>query len=110
MGQEFAEKLEKLRQLMAMKERDDEDDDELCELSDYVLEHSNVSNALERETAESMIRYRQEGALVGSGGYPIRCEKSFEVDRARYTVIAFGCSAENDGKDALDGMVFVREV
>ncbi len=106
---EYAEKLGELRRLLAKEDRDDGDNDALSELSDYVVENCDTHNALDRKTAEAVIDYRQRAALDGWGGYPIRCEKSFGADGTTYSVIAFGCSGENGGQDALDGIVFVRE-
>lgn len=106
---EYTGRLDQLLSLMAKATKTYDDSTALWELSNYVVENSTLKNALERDTAEAIIEQRQEVDLEGYGGYPIRLEKTFEVDGRRFSAIAFGCSELNSGKDAIDGIVFVWE-
>ena len=93
---------------MAKDRRSDAEEDALSELSDLVVANSTPRNAMDLKTAEAIIDYRQKAALDGWGGYPLRHEKFFEIDGSIYAAIAFGCSEENEGKDALDSIIFMR--
>ncbi|MDG7022942.1 MAG: hypothetical protein JRN45_00315 [Nitrososphaerota archaeon] len=105
----YAEKLQEFRRLMAKDDqRSDAEEDALSELSDLVVADSTPGNAMDLKTAEAIIGYRQKAALDIWGGYLLRHEKSFEVGGSMYTAVAFGCSGENEGKDALDGIIFMR--
>lgn len=106
---EYAGWLDQLRRLMAKKDKNQEDWTTIRDLSDYVVENSTPKNPLDREIAEVIIEQRQEVDLDSYGGYPARFEKTFEADGRRYSAIAFGCSEANEGKDAIDGIVFVWE-
>jgi hypothetical protein len=106
---EYAGRLDQLLSLMAKKDKDVDDWSTLWELSNFVVENSSLKNALERDIVEALIEQRQEVDLDAHGGYPIRLERTFEAHGRTFSVIAFGCSEMNEGKDAIDGIVFVWE-
>lgn len=84
-------------------------DDEMEELKDYLLSRNSFENPLDRETAEKFIEENQGLNLDVYGGYSLRDEVRFEVGGERYAVIAYGVSEKEGGKEALSGMIFVKE-
>lgn len=105
MDKEYKEKLQRFRKLL----NENPDDEELCDLEEYLLENNSFENVLDRASAERLIEHQQRISLEEYGGYPLWKEVSFKVNGEEYTVIAYGASNENEGKDALFGMVFVKE-
>lgn len=83
--------------------------DEMEELEDYLLSKNSFENLLDRETAEKIIEKSQGLYLDIYGGYPLHDEVQFEVGGEKYAVIAYGVSDKEGGKEALSGMIFVKE-
>ncbi|MDP3012932.1 MAG: hypothetical protein Q8M92_01730, partial [Candidatus Subteraquimicrobiales bacterium] len=109
---EYNKALQRFRELQKTKDLDelyDEFDEELLDLQDYILENNSFENPMDRVTAEKIIEHRQRSSLDSHGGYPLWDEVSFKVGKEEYTVIAYGASDENEGEDAIFGMIFVKE-
>lgn len=90
--------------------------DELLEDEDYIdvemddlYKNNSFENPTDRSTAERVIEYIQKGSLEIYGGYPLWKEVSFTVNDVTYSVIAFGVSESEEGKNAIMGMFFVKE-
>lgn len=88
--------------------RNEDDDDRLSEIAQELINHNSFTNTLDREIAEEIIDCEQKLSLGLHGGYPLYDEAYFWADGYPYAVIVYGASNENEGEDALFGMVFVR--
>lgn len=86
-----------------------EEDDEIDGLETYLEEKNSFKNPLDRKIAQKIIERSQGLFLDTYGGYPLYGEVSFEVGGEKYAVIAYGVSNIEGGKDALCGMIFVKE-
>jgi len=85
------------------------DEEEMYGLMAYLAENNSFDNPMDRESAERIIKEQQKISLEINGGYPLRREASFKIAGEKYTVIAYGTSGENEGEDALFGIIFVKE-
>lgn len=97
------------RALREFREISDEQSDEELDLKEYLLNENSFENPMDRMTAERIIEGRQGVSLDSLGGYPLWDEVSFIVKGVEYSVIAYGASGENEGEDALFGMIFIKE-
>ncbi|WXG46487.1 MAG: hypothetical protein WED05_07500 [Candidatus Atabeyarchaeum deiterrae] len=115
MDKEYAEKLQRFRRIVTEIPKEDRlwegpyDNIAFWFEAQYLLENNSFENTMDRVSAEKLIEHEQRGSLDINGGYPLWDEVSFRVNGEEYTVIAYGVSNENEGKDALFDMVFIRE-
>lgn len=107
MDEEYREKLQRYREIIDKDLK--EADEELEDLEENLLENNSFENPLDRKTAEEIIEKSRQIYLEAEGGWPLWDERSFKVNEQEYTVIAWGASGYGEGKDALQGIVFVKE-
>ena len=105
MDEKYREMFEKYKEFI----KTGKSSDEIDYMEDELLVNNNFENFLNREIAEKIIENQQQSWLDTEGGWPLWDERSFEVSGQEYSVIAWGTSSHNEGKDAFQGMVFVRE-
>lgn len=97
------------RALEEFKKMTDEELLDEWDSKEYLLNENSFENPMDRMTAERIIEGRQGVSLDSLGGYPLWDEVSFIVKGVEYSVIAYGASGENEGEDALFGMIFIKE-
>ena len=114
--QEEKNKLEYKNDIERFNEIEGKNADERCDLEDEqyqlsydLLEKNTFETPMDRETAEAVITMNQNIFLDDIGGYPLWDEVSFKTNGKLYSIIAFGVSRIDEGKGALQGMVFVEE-
>ena len=105
MKKEYEEMLQRYKELV----KTGESIDEVNDLEYELLADNSFENFLNREIAEKIIENQQQSWLDTEGGWPLWDERSFEIDGQKYSTIAWGTSGHNEGKDAIQGIVFVRE-
>lgn len=86
-----------------------EDSDAWSDVKNYLIENNSFENTLDEETAWDIIKEHQQIYLDAEGGWPLEEERNFEVNGQKYYVIAWGASGSGEGKDALKGIIFVKD-
>lgn len=124
MDEEYRKKLQRFREILEEKflksgklkdlthqdmELDEDLEEDLIDLKAYLKENNSFENSIDRISAEKIIHDSQKASLDIDGGYPLWDEVSFVINGEEYTVIAYGASNENEGEDALFGIIFVKE-
>lgn len=103
------EKAEKLYGTLKIEDLSKSDFNSYEGFLEYLVRANNFENPMPRYLAELITEDRQKTSLDSNGGYPLWMETSFKIGPATYTVIAYGASDENEGEDALFGMIYVEE-
>lgn len=82
--------------------------EEMDNLQTYLIEENSFENPLDRDIANWIIELGT-APTEDEGGYKLWEEVSFSVNGQDYAVAAYGNSEENEGEDAIAGMLFIKD-
>ena len=103
------EKAEKLYGTLKIDDLDKSDFNSYEGFLEYLVKANNFENPMPRYLAELITEHRSKVSLDSYGGYPLWAETSFTIGPNTYSVVAYGASDENEGEDAIFGMIYIEE-